>query len=129
MALTLCVGAKAVIAQRLTVVKEATIKNTGCVIIPDATAPATISGGILNGKGIYIPKPFAVRNSKRHKVHGRVSVQVVIGRDGTIASASGVSGNDRLKPAAESAALLARFKPTLVGGNPVKVIGLIWYTF
>jgi protein TonB len=74
------------------------------------------------------PKPVPKMVSQV-KAGGAVSVQVVISEGGSVISASAVSGHPLLRAAAESAARGARFSPTLLSGQPVKVSGVITYNF
>ncbi len=60
---------------------------------------------------------------------GEVTVQVLIDEDGNVISAKAVSGDPILLPEAVRAARQARFKPTTLSGQPVKVSGLITYSF
>jgi hypothetical protein len=130
-ALTACFGVQAVIAQKRIVSVITSDRSTGCITDPNAkkTRPTKISGGILNGTAIDLPKPIAVRTTAGRKLSGKVSVQVVIGEDGSVISAFRVSGDDRFRIAAETAAMHAKFKPTLLDQSPAKVSGLILYRF
>jgi protein TonB len=58
-----------------------------------------------------------------------VTVEVIIDLTGRVISAKAVSGPVILQQAAEGAALRARFSPTLLSGQPVKVSGQINYNF
>jgi TonB family protein len=58
-----------------------------------------------------------------------VNVQVVISETGKVISAKAAFGNAALTAAAQQAALQARFSPTMLGDQPVKVSGIITYTF
>ena len=60
---------------------------------------------------------------------GMVEVEVVIDLNGKVISAKAVKGPSILASAAEMAAKLARFTPTLLSGQPVKVAGIITYNF
>ena len=91
--------------------------------------PKTISGGVLNGKATSLPKPPYPPAAKAVRAAGAVSVQVLISETGSVISASAVSGHPLLRPAAVSAARGARFSPTLLSGQPVKVSGVITYNF
>jgi len=93
--------------------------------------PKQISGGILNGKATSLPKPEYPASARAEKASGKVGVQVLIDEEGNVVSAKAVSGpeNAALRSAAESAALQAKFTPTLLSGNPVKVSGVITYDF
>ena len=91
--------------------------------------PKMISQGVLNGKATSLPKPAYPAAAKAVRAGGAVSVQVVISEAGSVISASAVSGHPLLRAAAESAARGARFSPTLLSGQPVKVSGVITYNF
>lgn len=93
------------------------------------SAPKTISGGVLNGKATSLPTPPYPAAAKAIRASGSVSVQVLIDESGRVISAGAVSGHPLLRPAAESAARGARFTPTVLGGQPVKVSGVITYNF
>ncbi|HEX3100830.1 MAG TPA: TonB family protein, partial [Pyrinomonadaceae bacterium] len=92
-------------------------------------APKTVSGGVLNGKAISLPKPAYPPAAKAVRAGGSVSVQVLIDEEGRVVSASAVSGHPLLQQAAVAAARGARFSPTLLSGQAVKVSGVITYNF
>jgi TonB family protein len=69
------------------------------------------------------------RCGKEKKVEGRVTVDIVIGEDGNVVSATPASGPDPLHGAARDAAFKARFRPTMVNGKPAKVSGKMSYNF
>lgn len=100
---------------------------------PKATptpAPKTIvSGGVLNGKAISLPKPTYPATARTAHASGAVNVQVTIDESGNVISATAVSGPVLLRAAAVSAARGARFSPTKLSGVPVKVTGTIIYNF
>ncbi len=91
--------------------------------------PRTVSGGVLNGKATSLPKPSYPAAAKAVRAAGAVSVQVLIDESGRVVSASAVSGHPLLRNAAEGAARGARFSPTLLSGQAVKVSGVITYNF
>lgn len=88
-----------------------------------------ISGGVLNSKAVSLPKPDYPESAKRMRAAGMVTVEVVIDASGRVISAKATSGNSLLRAAAERAAMEARFTPTLLTGQPVKVSGQINYNF
>jgi protein TonB len=97
---------------------------------PQATPPrAPISGGVLNGKALSLPKPAYPAIAKAAHASGTVVVQVTISESGSVISAVAVSGHPLLKAAAAAAARGARFSPTKLSGQPVKVTGVITYNF
>jgi protein TonB len=96
---------------------------------PKPTPRAPISGGVLNGKAISLPKPGYPAIAKAAHASGTVVVQVLIDENGNVVSANAVSGHPLLIQAAVSAARSARFSPTKLSGQPVKVTGVIQYNF
>jgi periplasmic protein TonB len=90
---------------------------------------APISGGVLNGKAISLPKPGYPPIARAAHASGTVVVQVLIDENGNVVSASAVSGHPLLIQAAVSAARSAKFSPTKLSGQPVKVTGVIQYNF
>jgi len=100
---------------------------------PDAPKPtpprAPISGGVLNGKAISLPKPAYPPIARAAHASGTVVVQVLIDENGSVVSAHAVSGHPLLQGAAVGAARQARFSPTKLSGQPVKVTGVIQYNF
>ncbi|MBX3244096.1 MAG: TonB family protein [Acidobacteria bacterium] len=88
-----------------------------------------MGGGVLNGKATSLPKPAYPAAARAVCAEGTVSVQVVLDEEGNVASASAVSGHPLLRSAAVDAARGARFSPTTLNGEPVKVSGVIVYNF
>ncbi|HEX8556954.1 MAG TPA: energy transducer TonB [Pyrinomonadaceae bacterium] len=110
----------------------------GPAVKSDAEAPAAplrsgplrpVSGGILNGKALSLPAPSYPAAAKAARVFGMVEVEVVIDINGKVISAKAVRGPALLLQAAEMAARLARFTPTTLSGQPMKVAGVITYNF
>lgn len=91
--------------------------------------PKQISGGVLNGKATSLPKPPYPAAARAVRASGAVSVQVLIDENGNVVSASAVSGHPLLRAAAVSAARGAKFSPTKLSGQAVKVSGVITYNF
>ena len=97
---------------------------------PKPTPPrAPISGGVLNGKAINLPKPAYPPIARAAHAAGTVVVQVTIDENGNVIAAHAVSGHPLLQGAAVGAARQARFSPTKLSGQPVKVTGVIQYNF
>jgi periplasmic protein TonB len=84
---------------------------------------------LLNGEALSLPKPPYPAIAKQLRIQGPVNVQVVINEAGRVISAKAVAGNPALVMAAQQAALQARFSPTMLGEQPVKVSGIITYNF
>jgi len=88
-----------------------------------------ISGGVLNGTAIALPPPTYPETARRMRTQGTVIVEVVLDESGKVVSANATSGPPMLRDAAVQAALKARFSPTKLSGQPVKVSGVINYKF
>jgi TonB family protein len=90
---------------------------------------APVSGGVLNGKALSLPAPEYPAIAKQAKASGAVAVQVTVDENGSVVAAHAVSGHPLLQAAAVAAARMAKFSPTLLMGEPVKVNGVIVYNF
>jgi protein TonB len=91
--------------------------------------PKIVSGGVLNGKATSLPKPAYPAIAKAAHASGTVTVQVTVDESGNVISASAASGHPLLRQSAVSAARQAKFSPTIIGGQRVKVTGVIVYNF
>ncbi|HKQ50978.1 MAG TPA: energy transducer TonB, partial [Pyrinomonadaceae bacterium] len=89
----------------------------------------TRSMGVVNGMAISLPKPVYSAIAKAAHAAGVVNVQVLIDEQGKVVSARAMSGHPLLQREAVQAALQARFSPTLLSQQPVKVSGVITYNF
>lgn len=94
-----------------------------------AVAKTVEVGGALDGKAISKPAPFYPPIAKAARASGAVTVRVVVDESGRVVSASPISGHPLLQRTAAVAARQARFAPTLLAGQPVKVSGVITYDF
>ena len=88
-----------------------------------------VSGGVLNGVAISLPSPTYPETARRMRQSGTVTIEVVIDETGKVIAAQAASGPTTLREAAVQAALRARFSPTKLSGQPVKVSGTINYKF
>jgi TonB family protein len=88
-----------------------------------------IAGGVLNGKAIVLPKPEYPAEAKTAGAAGTVAVQVTVDEAGSVIEAKAVSGHPMLQQVSVNAALQARFAPTSLMGEPVKVTGVLVYNF
>ncbi|HEX3252250.1 MAG TPA: TonB family protein [Pyrinomonadaceae bacterium] len=88
-----------------------------------------VSGGVLNGTAIYLPPPVYPEAAKRMRTQGVVTVDVILDETGKVVAANASGGPAILRDAAIQAALKAKFSPTKLSGQPVKVSGVINYKF
>ena len=112
--------------------------SAGPVVSSEGEAPARViargpvkpvSGGILNGKAISLPAPLYPEIARRARTTGLVVVEVMVDVTGRVISAKAVDGPTMLQGVSETAARQARFSPTLLSGQPVRVFGQITYNF
>jgi protein TonB len=99
---------------------------------PMVVKPVTtqhVTSIVLSGKATSLPQPMYPRIAKDAHVQGPVSIQILVNEEGKVMSAQVVSGNPMLISAARDAAMRARFSPTLLNGQPVKIQGVITYNF
>ena len=97
-----------------------------CLVDCEGVAP---EDGIESGRVLELPKPAYPAIARAAHASGTVGVQVLIDVDGTVIAAASISGHPLLQGAAVNAAREARFSPTKVNGQPVKVVGVIQYNF
>ena len=93
------------------------------------TGPLRLPSAIIAGKATYKPAPPYPIIAKQIKQQGSVAVQIVVDEQGRVISAKATSGPPLLLHAAEQAASQARFSPTTLNGQPVKISGVITYNF
>ena len=98
---------------------------------PQPVKPPTqrVTSVVLASKAISLPQPPYPPMARQIGIHGAVQVQILVDETGRVISAHAVSGHPFLNPSAEQAAQRARFTPTTLNGQPVKVQGTIIYNF
>jgi TonB family protein len=109
--------------------------NKKVVVSDNAPPPAPrpllkpVSGGVLNGMALSLPAPSYPDTARRMRQAGLVQVEVVVDENGKVISARALSGPGTLRDVAVEAAYRARFSPTKLSGQSVKVTGQINYNF
>jgi periplasmic protein TonB len=98
---------------------------------PTPVAPKLVrmSEGVLKGNAISLPKPVYPPIARQIGLQGLVAVQILIDEEGRVLSAKAISGHPLLIHEAQKAAMQARFTPTRLSNQPVKVSGVITYNF
>lgn len=96
---------------------------------PPPAPPRTITSRVLNGMAIRKPAPPYPPAARAIGVSGTVTVQILVDEQGRVIQARALSGHPFLRSAAESAAYQARFTPTILGNQAVRVSGTITYNF
>jgi len=113
--------------------------SSGPVVpVPDTAPPPVVAkpptterltSRVLVSKAISLPQPQYPQIAKQIRLQGPVIVQILVDEQGKVISAQTVSGHPILLSAAKEAAIRARFTPTTLNGQPVKVQGVITYNF
>ena len=88
-----------------------------------------VSAGVLNGKAISLPKPDYPADAKAAGAEGVVVIQVTVDEQGNVTEARAISGPKMLQESSVNAALQAKFQPTFLQGEAVKVTGVLVYNF
>src|SRR5690242_2155276 len=95
----------------------------------ETSSAKPIEAGVLNAKATSLPKPVYSEEAKRLKLHGRVTVKVVVDETGKVTSALALDGPAPLRQAAEEAARQATFTPASEGGINTRMTGTLTYDF
>lgn len=90
---------------------------------------AKVTGSVLNGKALALPPPAYPPLARAAHASGTVTVQVLIDEEGNVSRARALDGHPLLQAVSVTAARQAKFSPTLLEGEPVKVAGVIKYNF
>src|SRR4051812_8588023 len=98
-------------------------------IAPVKPATQRVTSIVLNSKVINLPPPAYPVLARQIRKQGPVNVQILVDEQGKVVSAQAVSGDPMLTGAAREAALRARFTPTMLNGQAVKIQGVITYNF
>ena len=88
-----------------------------------------VTGDFERGHALELPKPKYPTIARAAHASGTVLVQVIIDEEGKVSAAAAVSGHPLLYGVSAAAARQARFTPMKFNGKPVKVTGVISYTF
>lgn len=88
-----------------------------------------VGGNVQAAKLISQPKPIYPPLAKSARIQGKVILNAVIGKDGTIQNLTLASGHALLAPAALEAVRKWVYKPTLLNGEPVEVVTQIEVNF
>ncbi|MFZ1699533.1 MAG: energy transducer TonB [Pyrinomonadaceae bacterium] len=107
-----------------------------------------INAGVVNGKATSLPKPVYPETAKKAGIGGSVAVDILIDEAGNVIFAQADLFEQRvrrsvegtvameavevdlsLREAAEAAAREAKFAPTMLNGEPVRVKGKMVYSF
>jgi hypothetical protein len=86
-----------------------------------------VTSGVVNGRATYLAKPEYPPQTVRTR--GFMIVKVMIDEQGRVVDAHATCGDETFRSVSEDAARRSRFTPTALKGLPVKVSGMIIYSF
>ena len=84
---------------------------------------------MLNSYSVSKPEPAYPPIARAARAEGTVVVQVMVDEGGEVIMSYPVNGHPLLQQAAVAAARRARFAPTRLGGQPVRISGVLTYNF
>ena len=79
--------------------------------------------------GLALPRPAYPPLARAARLSGTITVQVLIDEQGNVSDTHAIDGHPLLQTVCVAAAREAKFSPTLLEGEPVKVTGVIKYNF
>ncbi len=103
-----------------------------CVEPPAADLPKSdvLSAGMaILWKFVFAAIPVFPKEMKGKDIEGTVLVEIMVDETGKVISAKGIKGPVEFYPAAEKAASLSKFRVSILAGKPVKMSGVLRYTF
>jgi protein TonB len=95
---------------------------------PTPVRPLMLSQ-LISSKIVNKPVPPYPQIARVSRIEGVVTVEILVDEQGRVISAMATSGPMMLREAARLAALQARFTPTQLNQQPVKIAGAISYNF
>jgi len=88
-----------------------------------------VSGQVMQGQRIGGPMPVYPPEAKKAKIQGKVILNAVIGKDGTVEKLTVASGPEALQKSSLDAVHQWTYKPFLLNGEPVAVKTTITVTY
>jgi TonB family protein len=101
--------------------------NTAAAAAEGPMPPSLIrvGGNVQSSKLVQQVRPVYPAEAKEQRIQGKVSLQAVIAKDGTVKSLEVVSGDPALTQSALDAVRQWVYQPTLLNGQPVEVQTMI----
>jgi TonB family protein len=112
-----------------TLISGVPVNVSGSIVYSFGADGGPVNAGVINGKATSLPKPAYPDAAKAVGAGGNVVVQVIIDENGGVVSAVAISGHPLLRAASVEAARAAKFTPTRISGQPVRVAGMLTYNF
>lgn len=93
------------------------------------SGPIAVSARIMQGQRIGGPNPVYPPDAKKARIQGKVLLNIVIGKDGTVKDLTVVSGPAALQDSSQDAVRQWTYKPFLLNGEPVEVTTTVTVTY
>jgi len=91
--------------------------------------PAMIAVGDLNSLVVELETPRYSEMDRRLNVQGKITVNVILDKEGKVVKVDTESGPSSLRKSAEEAVRRSKFKPATVNGQPVGASGYMVFNF
>jgi TonB family protein len=91
--------------------------------------PEKVSEGVLQGRATTRVNPVYPPSARKMNATGTVEVEVTISEKGLVVEATAISGHFALRSAAVGAARKWVFNPSIFSGAPVRIKGVLTFTF
>jgi len=91
--------------------------------------PAMIAVGDLNSLVVELETPRYTEMDRRLNVQGKITVNVILDKDGKVVKVDTESGPSSLRKSAEEAVRRSKFKPATINGQPVGASGYLIFNF
>jgi len=88
---------------------------------PKAKTPHIVPASEMSGYVLTKVPPVYPVDAKKARIQGKVVLDAIIGKDGTVENLTVVSGPNELQQSAQDAVRQWTYKPFLVDGDPVEV--------
>lgn len=85
------------------------------------SGPLTVSAHVMSGNKLAGPNPKYPEAAKKAKIQGKVVLNAVIDKNGSVKELKAVSGPHALRESSLEAVRQWKYKPFLLNGNPVEV--------
>lgn len=102
-------------------ISDAFRRSAGVDEVTKGSSPKLVKAGIVNGRAIHLVKPLGA------PAKGTAEVQVLIDEQGSVSKAGLHTGNPLLSTTLREAACASKFSPTVIGGKPVRITGILIY--
>ena len=88
-----------------------------------------VPASVMEGNLLSSRVPVYPEDARAMGIEGPVEVEAVISRAGVVEYARALSGDPRLRAAAEDAVMRWRYKPYLINGTPVQAVTQVRLNF